>query len=199
MPKPRKPSRFLPAPVSVEWIPEVQNEIDSGLETILRDSAKSARSWLVKRGWVLKGEICEGWKPCFARKVGGRLEILKGASDTTDPRDAVSYYIVTHAEFARLASKRGDHAKAMGWAYWAGWYCGKSNALLAESKHAGKSRAGSSNVPRESYLRAIEEAGPGATVKEIVAELSGGSAGISAHYKQIRKLRREVDSRRLSK
>ena len=199
MPKPRKPSRFLPAPLRSEWTPGAQNKIDSNLKKVLRDKAKSARRWLVKRGWVLKGEISEGWKPCFARKADGRLEILKGESDTTDPRDAVAYQIVINTEFARLASKRGDHAKAMGWAFWAGWYCGKSNAMLAESEHAGKSRAGSSNVPRECYLKAIEAAGPGATVKAIVAKLSGGSAGMSAHYKNIGKLRREVDGRRLSK
>jgi hypothetical protein len=198
MPKTRKPSRHLPAPEATDWTPELQVEIDSGLSAVLAEKALTARRWLKSRGWALKGGITEGWKPLFMRRVGGRAEFLKGEAPNADPRDAVCYRIFTNAEFARLASKRGDHAKAMGYAWWAGWYCAKSNVLLNEAERAGQKRRGCSNIPEATYLAAIEAAGgAGAKPKAIMESLPPDAfkgASRDAHYKQIKRMREKLDN-----
>jgi hypothetical protein len=196
-PKPRKPSRFLPARLTVPSTPESDASADQGIRRVIVETRDAAKGWLDGQGWRLAAAVSEGWTACFIRTRGGKVEILKGQDNGIDPRDAVSHQVFTYAESARLAMERGDFEKAAGWAWYAGFFSGKSNDMLNESEAASCKRKGDVVVPDAAYRKAIEAAG-GARAKpaDIMVALSPAdykALSRDSHYKSIARIKRELE------
>lgn len=185
-----KPSRFVPAGSMVPLTGKVAAQADKGIRLVLAEKRRASLKWLAGQGWRLaKAPVAEGWAVVFTRGKGTTFEMLTGPAPEAKPKDVVAHQVYSYSEFARLALERGDAEKALGWAWFAGFFAGKSNVLLTESKASASRRKGKSAVSDEAYLKAIHDAGgPNARTKDIINHVRA-AASMSAHYERIRTLK----------
>ncbi len=177
--KPKK-SRFMPEPRKVPLTDKVEARSDAQIRAIVQTRGANALRWLKKQGWRLENTITEGGDVRFVRRLKWKaedgenlrfFEYLEGPGEGIDSRDAASYSVYVYSQFTRLAMERGDYEKAIGWAWWTGFYSGRSNAMHLEARAAAEKKKGKAKVSDAVYRDAIKRAGKNATIKTIIAAL----------------------------
>ncbi|MBW7893689.1 MAG: hypothetical protein H3C27_01145 [Opitutaceae bacterium] len=143
-------------------------------EIVARKSANSLAA-LERDGWRLVTPRSQGIAPQFRRRVGRRWEYLPALAelDRTDFATALSVRIFMHCDDALQAWSGGDMERAFAQAFLAGFYVGRSNAIVNESRRNATKRAGKglgADIAAQ-YRAAIERAGRNATQHEILAQL----------------------------
>jgi len=168
---------------------------DAGLRTILWKKSKTSLAALKQEGWKLVLPVSEGVTPTLRRRKHGCWEYAPTMHQLhkEDAGTALSLAIFGSCESAKLAMERGDTKKASGYAFLAGFYCGRSNAIHLESVDQGTRRR-KKPEEMEPYL-AVMRKHPDATTKEIIAKLPPElyeSAPHKTHENRIPILRRKL-------
>jgi hypothetical protein len=128
----------------------------AGMEGVLRKRAQNAEAFLSKHGWKLSdAPIAEGYERIFQRPVeGGGWESLK--SREVGSEEYLSYQVFNYSTLALHSIKNNRLEYALGLAFMAGFYHGKSNALFVQKKMKRKARSGMSDsvTTKERILKA---------------------------------------------